>query len=302
VTEIKANCSKNIDCNIAEGVKMLRGSEREQALSNLKKAVNRYEKQAKGTQEETTNLFLLRQKCSKELIPHVENYFSSLINKPKEFDKSLNELKEEIIEFDNVVEKLEEEYRKSHIGKGTASAGVAVGAGVAALAPTAALAVATTFGTASTGTAIATLSGAAATNAALAWLGGGALVAGGGGMSAGSALLALAGPVGWGLGFMGIAGGTLLARRKNGKIIEEAHQEERRVRTETSKLLTMETHANKLKVITSKQYEGITNIINELVETAPNNYNKFTLEQCDKLGALKNHIESLSKLINKKLQ
>ncbi|MGW8444460.1 hypothetical protein ACWGXJ_26515 [Paenibacillus sp. S33] len=42
--------------------------------------------------------------------------------------------------------------------------------GVAAFGPTVALAIATTFGTASTGTAIATLSGAAATNAALAWL------------------------------------------------------------------------------------------------------------------------------------
>lgn len=96
-----------------------------------------------------------------------------------------------------MVEKLEEEYRASHVGKGTAAAGVAVGAGVAAFAPTAALAIATTFGTASTGTAIATLSGAAAIIPPR-QLGGGALAAGGGGMSAGSALLALAGPVGWG--------------------------------------------------------------------------------------------------------
>ncbi len=66
------------------------------------------------------------------------------------------------------------------------------GAGIAVLGPTAAMAVATTFGTASTGTAIATLSGAAATNAALAWLGGGALAVGGGGMAAGKAFLAMA--------------------------------------------------------------------------------------------------------------
>ena len=66
--------------------------------------------------------------------------------------------------------------------------------------------IATTFGTASTGTAISALSGAAAQSAALAWLGGGALTAGGGGMAAGHALLAMAGPVGW-----TIAGATLLA-------------------------------------------------------------------------------------------
>jgi len=53
------------------------------------------------------------------------------------------------------------------------------------MAPTAAMWVATTFGTASTGTAISALSGAAAESAALAWLGGGTLAAGGGGMTAG---------------------------------------------------------------------------------------------------------------------
>ena len=72
-------------------------------------------------------------------------------------------------------------------------------------APSAAMWIATTFGTASTGTAISALSGAAATKAALAWLGGGALSSGGGGMAAGSAFLAMAGPIGWGIG-----GATLL--------------------------------------------------------------------------------------------
>lgn len=52
-----------------------------------------------------------------------------------------------------------------------------------------AMAVAMTFGTASTGTAISTLSGAAATNAAMAWLGGGAAYAGGFGMAGGAMVL-----------------------------------------------------------------------------------------------------------------
>lgn len=84
--------------------------------------------------------------------------------------------------------------------------GFAAGAAVASVAPTAAMWVATTFGTASTGTAISALSGAAASNAALAWLGGGALAAGRGGTAAGGALLALASPIGW-----TVAGATLLA-------------------------------------------------------------------------------------------
>ncbi|WP_346807517.1 hypothetical protein MX657_04970 [Enterobacter chuandaensis] len=281
---------------------MLRGSERKEALASLKSATNRYEVQAKDTQDEITALFLLRQKCSKDLIARGENFVNRLANTPKEFDKSWSELKAEIAEFDNVVEKLEEEYRASHIGKGTAAAGVAVGAGVAAFAPTAALAVATTFGTASTGTAIATLSGAAATNAALAWLGGGALAAGGGGMSAGSALLALAGPIGWGIGAAGIAGGTLLARRKNGKIIDEAQQEERQVRAKTSELRVMERGAQELKMLTSDHYHGTESIIDVLEKTAPQDYCQFNTHQKEQLGALINHINALSKLINKKIQ
>lgn len=281
---------------------MLRGSERKKALSSLKNVTDSYEIQAKNTQKEITDLFLLRQKCSTNLIMRGEAFINRLANTPKEFDKSWSELKAEIAEFDNVVEKLEEEYRASHVGKGTAAAGAVVGAGVAAFAPTAALAVATTFGTASTGTAIATLSGAAATNAALAWLGGGALAAGGGGMSAGSALLALSGPIGWGIGAVGIAGGTLLARRKNGKIIEEAQREERNIRAKTSEMRVMGIGAQELKKLTSVEYHGIESIMDVLEKTAPRDYENFKDNQKEQLAALKNHMESLSKLINKKIQ
>lgn len=281
---------------------MLRGTEKKEALESLSRARTRYESQATDTQTAITDLFLLRQKCSKDLIARGEHFINRLANTPKEFDKSWSELKAEIAEFDDVVEKLEEEYRASHVGKGTAAAGVAVGAGVAAFAPTAALAIATTFGTASTGTAIATLSGAAATNAALAWLGGGALAAGGGGMSAGSALLALAGPVGWGIGAVGIAGGTLLARRKNGKIIDQAQTEEREVRSQTSKLRIVERSAEELKTLTSEHYQGTEDIVDVLEKTAPRDFSQFNANQREQLGALINHINALSKLINKKIQ
>jgi hypothetical protein len=70
----------------------------------------------------------------------------------------------------------------------TAVAGAA-GAGGGALATVGIMTLATTYGTASTGTAIATLSGAAAKSAALAWLGGGAASAGGGGVALGSVVL-----------------------------------------------------------------------------------------------------------------
>ena len=72
--------------------------------------------------------------------------------------------------------------RQMAIGTASTGAGAAFTCG--------AMWVATTWGTAGTGTAISSLSGAAASNAALAWLGGGTVASGGGGMAAGAAVLA----------------------------------------------------------------------------------------------------------------
>jgi hypothetical protein len=149
---------------------------------------------------------LLRQReRSTDLIELVEMLVNSIANAPKSFATDFDEIvlhKKEFLQSEEFARKDLEAARQSAAGAG---AGFTAGAAVASMAPTAAMWVATTFGTASTGTAISTLSGAAATNATLAWLGGGALAAGGGGTAAGSALLALAGPIGW-----TIAGATLL--------------------------------------------------------------------------------------------
>ena len=109
---------------------------------------------------------------------------------------------------------------------------------MAAFGPTVAMAVATTFGTASTGTAISALSGAAAANAALAWLGGGALAAGGGGMAAGHTLLALAGPVGWTVGGLAMAGSGIYLHSRNGDLARKATQERLGVEGEIRSLRT----------------------------------------------------------------
>ena len=157
-------------------------------------------------------------------IERVEEYVNALAHTPKEFAKQITEVKVSIKEFNEAI-KIEKENASNNIkGASAAVTGTAAGGAIAALGPTAAMAVATTFGTASTGTAIASLSGAAATNAALAWLGGGALAAGGGGMSAGSTFLALAGPVGWSVAAVAITGGSLFASYKNKKAAEKANE------------------------------------------------------------------------------
>ena len=99
--------------------------------------------------------------------------------------------------------------------------GTGVGGGVAVAGGSILTALATTFGTASTGAAISSLSGVAATNAVLAWIGGGTIAAGGGGMALGSTILGLMGPVGWGIAGSSIVGGGWSLRNKNDKIIAE---------------------------------------------------------------------------------
>ena len=152
-------------------------------------------------------LTLLRQReRSTDLIELIELLVNSIAHTPKSFETDSAEIEVHRASFlaaEELARKELEAARLSAVGAGT---GFAAGAAVASMAPTAAVWVATTFGTASTGTAISTLSGAAASQAALAWLGGGALAAGGGGTAAGTTLLALAGPIGW-----TIAGATLLA-------------------------------------------------------------------------------------------
>lgn len=149
---------------------------------------------------------LLRQReRSTDLIELVDMLVNSIANTPKSFETDFEEIVLNKKEFLQSEEFARQDLEAARQSAAAAGAGFTTAAAVASMAPTAALWVATTFGTASTGTAISTLSGAAATNATLAWLGGGALAAGGGGTAAGSALLALAGPIGW-----TIAGATLL--------------------------------------------------------------------------------------------
>ncbi|MFZ1872787.1 MAG: hypothetical protein WAU54_08415, partial [Chania sp.] len=176
---------------------MLRGSEKKEALTSLDRSRQYYESQVKAIQTEVENLHMLREKCSRVLTARLEAWFDNLTNRPNAFNRAWEQLKQEVSVFDNTVEKFEAEHRSTDADTSitvtslATGAGVATGAGMAAFGSTAGMAVATTFGTASSGAAISSLGGAAATNAALAWLGGGTLAAGGGGIAAGKALLAL---------------------------------------------------------------------------------------------------------------
>lgn len=282
---------------------MFNGAMKEEAIVALKAAQAKHEAEAKVVGEASARLFELRQSSSQKVITQVESYINTLANSPKAFDKTFAEYRAEFETFNEIIAVIEAEAAKVDTQAGAgAAAGVATGVGVAALAPGAAMAIATTFGTASTGTAISALSGAAATNAALAWLGGGALATGGGGMVAGEAFLALAGPVGWAIGGTALVAAGLFARSRNRTIAEDAATETKKIQTRVAALTAAKLEVNRLFNLTERQADGVTVLLGQLIERAPADYREFNTIQKEWLGALINHVHSLSELLNKKVQ
>jgi len=217
--------------------------------------------------------------------------------------KTFSEFKAEYQIFTNTIAKFKKACKEVNFkSAGSSAAGVAAGVGVATLGPTAAMAIATTFGTASTGTAIASLSGAAATNATLALLGGGALSVGGGGMVAGSRILALFGPVGIGISAVTLIGGGFYASWKNEEIAKEADKEREPVEKKSAELEIPIVEIHRLIDLTDEHQNGVSEILLTLKSNAPNDYQDYSSTQKNFLASLINHVQSLSKLLNKKVQ
>ena len=239
----------------------------------------------------------LRHDVATRIILDVESYVNLLANSPKEFDTSIADLRIESNRFQDVVRQIEiRAARTAPIAGGTGAAGVAAGVGVAALGPSAAMAVATTFGTASTGTAISALSGAAATNAALAWLGGGALAAGGLGMAGGRVLLAMTGPVGWTISGATLVGSGLYLNHRNKRHARQATEERMRVEAETRSLDAALVEIGKIHRVTERHIHGCRSMLIDL-SAAPDDYLEFSDADKKRLAMLINHIQSLSEML-----
>ncbi len=278
---------------------MLNTDIKDKAVNALKKSAETYNDSLAQVKSEFESLFNLRSSASVTLIVSVESYINRLAHTPKEFSKDFAEIRAEFSSFNHYVADLQKDAKRADFtAGGTAGAGVMMGAGVAALGPTAAIAVATTFGAASTGTAIATLSGAAASNAALAWLGGGALVAGGGGMAAGEALLLLAGPVGWGIGAVAILGGGLWYRGQNEKIAKQANIRSIELEGYKRERQAMALAIKKLASLTRAEMDGIKNLLSTLSESKILDYLQFDSSQKDRLQALVNIVDPRFQTVN----
>lgn len=277
---------------------MLFNGSKKEALAIHQKAIDKYNGIVKEVQSNGKKLYDTR----KESIVYIEiceNLINGIANSPKDFDAKLVKIQADVIEFRDTEKYAEEAYQsaiKSGVG---VAAGVGVGAMIATMAPTTAMWVATTFGTASTGTAIASLSGAVATKAALAWLGGGALAAGGAGVAGGQALLALAGPVGWGLAAAMAGGNAVFLGHKNKKIATQAIEEAKTITFTGAQL-------NETRAVIEQLHKRTTSLLDmyktQLVALQPlkgSNYIDLTSDEQLQLGALVNNTLSLSELLNK---
>lgn len=281
---------------------MLNSSLKKEAIKKLENSITNYEKSTKKLQTKAIKLHNTRS-YGVDIINKIEEYINTLANTPKEFEKTIEKVEINISSFKALTEISYDEKEMIKMAGGGTALGVAAGVATAAIAPTAAMAIATTFGVASTGTAISTLSGVAATNAALAWLGGGAIVAGGGGIAGGSVLLALAGPIGWGIGAASLTAGGFLATKKNKEVAVKADKERVEV-IKASKVLEA-TSAEITKLNASTETLS-TNIEQSLISFVSNtkrvkSYTEFSQEEKDLLRALLNNTESLSALFKKEV-
>lgn len=279
---------------------MFNTDKRNEALDNLRKACYEYNEERELIMYHTEELFKEKEE-SRDLLKEIEKFINNLANTPKTLIDELAAIKNEYQTFDKEVQKFEIEAKKIDIGNNISAAAAAAGVGVATMGPTAAIAIATTFGTASTGTAIASLSGAAATNAALAWLGGGALAAGGGGMAAGNALLAMAGPVGWFIAGGAFVTSAVILNSKNKNIAEQAWKQADEI---NSALIEITKNSAEIKQLRRKIRDLYYRLKDELADFLAKNIRDYCLLSEDdklRLGAFVNFAKSLAGLLNKKV-
>ena len=268
----------------------------------LSAAAERHEHLREQVQRDTEALFKQRQR-SVPVIEIVETYVNHLANTPTEFQKTVAHFKLQADRFrEDVLKHEDEAARVAKVRAATGTTVAGAGAAVAALGPSAAMAIATTFGTASTGAAISGLSGAAATSAALAWLGGGALAAGGSGMAAGSALLALAGPIGWTLSGVAITGTVALARRGNRKRAEEARRNRLEIEASERSLGAAQRQIAGLEQQTRTHAAGTLGDLATLWKDAPTDYGVFDDASKEGLAAVINHARSLGELLHQRVR
>lgn len=266
----------------------------------LEKYNNSYERMKKLCEE----LYETRGRCI-ELLVLIQRVINSICNTPKEFDTEFGKIGNEITKFNETEEYAKKAYDTSLKAGVNIVGGAAAGLGIASMAPTALMSIATTFGTASTGTAISTLSGAAAQKAALGWIGrtfAGFAVKGSAGMAAGQAFLALAGPVGWGITAASTGISLITLNNKNKELADDAIKDAMEIAKARNVLDGINEKIRALKSKTDVLFEDLDRQRTKIMEFM--NLDYVTMKEEDKLflGTLVNNTLSLSLLLNENVE
>lgn len=228
---------------------------KKEALRIHEETLVRYNNSYEKMKNECENLYNVRGQAIK-VIKMNQNVINSIANTPKEFDTTLGKIGKELTKFNDTEEYAKKAYNASVQAGINIAGGAAAGLGVASMAPTALMSIATTFGTASTGTAISTLSGCVAQKAALAWIGRtfAGFAAEGAGMAAGQAFLALAGPIGWGITAVSTGVSLISLSNKNKELADKAVNEAKEISIARESLDEVAEKVNSLRAKTDILY------------------------------------------------
>lgn len=283
---------------------MFNSSLKKKALEIHEETLKRYNCSYGLMGQSCERLYAARVK-SVELIKMIEYVINSISNTPKEFETKMGKIGKELTKFKETEDYAKEAYDESLRAGVNIAGGLAAGLGVASMAPTALMSIATTFGTATTGTAISALSGAAAQKAAVAWIGrtfAGFAVKEGAGLAVGNAFLALAGPIGWGITAASTGLSLISLTNKNKELADKAVEEAKEIAKArealdeiTAKVNSVMEKTNLLNNDISSQREKIKGYLN---------VNYTSLIEDDKLflGTLVNNTLSLSILLNETIE
>lgn len=277
---------------------MLNKSLKEEYSEKLQIEIETYNGIQRALVESSENLYKERRRLVRQL-DKAYRFINHLKHTPKEINLKVEQIKLNLQAFENLISYSEKQVNQVNLKYTlTTTTSLAAGAGIAAFAPSVAMGVATTFGTASTGTAISALYGAASTNAALAWLGGGTLATSGGGMLAGKALLALAGPIGWTIGGVGLIGGVLSISGNNKQAAVNAMSNSAKIRGQSVAMAAITIEINKMAELARKNKHGIRVMIDKLNEMELTDYLLATQEDKYFLGSFINNVLSATELLN----
>lgn len=279
---------------------MFNASLKKQALKIHEDMVNSYNESYKAMSHVCERLYETRTDSVKT-IQVIQTVINSIANTPKEFTTTFGQVEKELANFKETERYAQEAYDVSVKAGVNIAGGMAAGIGIASMAPTAMMSIATTFGTATTGTAISALSGAVAQKAAYAWLGrtfAGFAVKQGAGMAAGQAFLALAGPIGWGITATSAGVSLISMTGKNKEIADKAIEEAKEIAKAREELDEVTAKVDDLRDRTLLLLNDLNQQKTRILGFTNADYAVLGGDDKKLLGTLVNNTQTLAALLN----